>query len=143
MRAHVPRMVIRRLPDTVELPLASWYPLSLQPSETVPSWFRSVWTGSEPLGNGPLFEFCHDWVVLLGLRCTVAPGNDWCESTAATLMTRSPVDGEPTMYGTVRPALPAEATTTIPDFSAFSDAIASDDSASPKSEPSDMFTTCM
>ena len=42
-----------------------------------------------------------------------------------------------------RPAFPAEATTTIPALTAFSEASASAESSVPKSEPSDMLITCM
>src|SRR5712671_4013539 len=134
MRAQTPRIVTTRLPATFELPSEAFmYSVSLQPSETLPvvaggtGAFRSVWMVTEPVGSAPAFESCQVWVAPLGRRMTVAPGNDTCESTAAMLSVRAAAEGEPTMYGTVRPALPAEATTMTPAFSALVDAMASAD----------------
>ncbi len=55
-------------------------------------------------------------------------------------MTDGATDGEPTMYGTL-PALPAEATTMMPRFEAFSAEIADGSFGSPKSEPRLMLIT--
>src|SRR5256885_17026744 len=143
MRAQVPRIVTTRLPATFELPSAAFmYWVSRQPRDTFPVAVLSVWMGTDFVGSFPSFEFCHVCVAV-GVSVTTAPGNDCFESTAATLSVRWATEGEPTMYGTVRPALPAEATTMTPAFSAVVEAIASADWSVPKSEPSDMLTTCM
>ena|SRR3954467_13987082 len=98
MRAQVPRTETTRLPATFELPsVVLAYSLSLHPRETLPFAFFRTWMGSEPLGNVPAFESCHVWDAPLGRRTTVAPGKFCLESTAATLMVCSPVEGDPTM----------------------------------------------
>src|SRR6267142_3741388 len=98
MRAQVPRTETTRFPLTFELPsVVLAYSLSRQPSETLPLAFLSTWTLSEPLGSVPAFESCQVCDAPLGRRTTVAPGNACFESTAATLIVLSPVEGEPTM----------------------------------------------
>ena len=100
---------------------------------------RNVWIGSELPGRVCAFEFCHVCVAA-GVSVTTAPGNTWCESTAATLKTLLPTEGEPTMWRTL-PELPADATTMIPAFSALVEARESADWSVPKLLPSDMLIT--
>src|SRR5437879_5642002 len=114
MRAQVPRMVTTRLPATFELPSAAFmYWVSRQPRETAPLLVLRVWMGTDFVGSLPSFEFCHVCVAA-GVSVTIAPGKSCFESTAAMLSVRFPTDGEPTMYGTVRPAFPADATMMTP-----------------------------
>ena len=141
-REQLPRTVTTSLPVTP----AAVYSAGSQPSETppepVPLISGSTITGSEvplaavmPLASSAVMP-------PVGVSASASPGYEACESIAATLIAFSPVLGLPATYGTV-PEFPLEATTTMPAFTAFSDASASASSSVPKSAPSDMLITCM
>src|SRR5438105_15338340 len=128
MRAQVPRAATTMAPLTWEVAVSmSPYSDSRHPSEMLPSVFFSTVTGCDPVGSGGAEDDWLDhWTVIgpPGVSVMTAPGQLWCESMAATVMVFAPVEGDPTMYGTL-PELPAEATTMVPACSALVEATAS------------------
>src|SRR3989442_186911 len=121
-RAQVPRFVTASFPAT----LAATYSAGLQPRLTLPSVFLSTTTGIAPEGRvvTPLALIATtDFPE--GLRSSLTAGKVAFESVAATLMTLSPTDGEPTIYA-ADPLLPAEATTITPALTALVEATESE-----------------
>src|SRR5258706_131479 len=98
-RAQVPRTVTTSLPVTP----AATYSAGSQPSEIPPDPVPCV-SGStttckdEPsLAAIPLASIA--LMLPLGESARASPGNDACESTAATLIALSPAPGDDVMYG--------------------------------------------
>src|SRR3954447_7237238 len=128
MRAQVPRAATA----IWLVPVASGYSLSRQPRPTppIPAALEMTWTVSDAPGTVWPLLFWTVMVVPPGWRARLAPGNERCESIAATLTALSPDPGELVMY-VMLPALPEAATTMTPALARLVEASASADSELP------------